>query len=688
MKTIKLTLTFVLVFNLISFCQQQELLYGVAYYHEYMPTNRLDEDVKLIKDAGFNVVRLAESSWALFEPQEGVFKFSWMDTIVDKFYASGIKVIIGTPTYSIPVWMAKKHPEIMAQHKWGGQFEFGGRCRHDITNQHYIFYAQRIVQKITQQYANHPAVIGFQIDNESKTNFLASEPYYDGLKEYVKQKYKTIENLNKAWGLNYWSQTLTSWDELPSVKGTVFSNYKLDLERYNHATITQFLKWQSDIVSKYKRSNQFITHNFDGTGPNAQVRADKISPYLDVIGADIYHDWQNEFSGFEISYTGDYIRTLKNKNYLVIETNAQTTTIGANKQYPPYPNQLRLAYYAHLASGAEMVEYWHWHSTHSGAEVYWRGLLSQDLKPNRLYKEASVIAKERAKLNTVLYGLKINNKVGVFYHHDAHFGIENESFSGEVNYQNHLKNICMNFYKANIGIDVITEKTPHFDDYELIVVPMLYVASDSLLKSFLDLAQKGVHVVFTAKSGFENEYGTVRHTSQPGIISDVLGCTYQEFTNLKSSLLLSSDKLKTGTEFTCNNWAELLMPTTADVLYSYTGDFLKPYAAVVHKPCGKGSITYMGTIPSSEVFQETIQYLSKRYKKTGFESNVQADGLVIKKAINQKGKVVHFYLNFSKEAREIKYAYKKGNSLLDDTNIGNGQSINIEPWGVKLIVEE
>jgi beta-galactosidase len=148
------------------------ILYGAAYYHEYMPAERLDEDIRMMKDAGLTVVRVGESSWGLFEPQEGVFDFAWMDRILDKMHTAGIKVIFGTPTYSIPAWMAHRYPEVLAEHTKGGKEYYGIRQNMDFTNPTYRFFCERIIRKLMQRYAKHPAIIGYQVDNEVEAGRL------------------------------------------------------------------------------------------------------------------------------------------------------------------------------------------------------------------------------------------------------------------------------------------------------------------------------------------------------------------------------------------------------------------------------------------------------------------------------------------------------------------------------------
>ena len=165
-------------------------LYGAAYYHEYMPVERLDKDIAMMVEAGLSVVRVGESAWGIFEPQENEFRFEWMDTIIDKFHAAGIKVILGTPTYSIPAWLAHKYPEVLSEKIDGKKSHYGIRQNMNFTNPTYKFYCERIIRKMLERYAGHPAIIGYQVDNELESRGINNRDYFIGFRNHVKEKFR------------------------------------------------------------------------------------------------------------------------------------------------------------------------------------------------------------------------------------------------------------------------------------------------------------------------------------------------------------------------------------------------------------------------------------------------------------------------------------------------------------------
>lgn len=505
MKTIRFLLLFVLFpyyINAQSFVPDN-ILYGVAYYHEYMPYERLDKDVKMMKEAGISVVRVGESTWSLYEPREGEFEFAWLDRVIDKFHEAGIKVILGTPTYSIPAWLWHKHPEVLLDYKNGGKAKYGIRQNMDITNPTYLFYSERIIRKMMEHYASHPGIIGYQVDNETTSRGVNNYDFQVSFVNYLKKKYKTPQNLNKLWGLNYWGMTIDSWEEVPPRDGVTNTAYKLEWTRFNRMAVADFLKWQSAIVQEYKRKDQFITHCFM---PSVQdIDQLESAAKMDVMGVNIYHEVQDELTGNEIAFSGDYFRSVKNTNYLVTETNAQTMGWNSRAQHPPYDGQLRQNVFAHIGSGANMVEYWHWSSIHYGQETYWKGVLSHDLQPNRAYGEVSKTAKEIKRFGKKLVNLKKENEVAILFSHDSNDALNFMPFNGDGSpwsdsessvYRNQLvAQFHRVLYQNNVGVDFVFSERPNFDKYKLLIIPSLYIASDELLKKINTYIKNGGHVI-------------------------------------------------------------------------------------------------------------------------------------------------------------------------------------------------
>lgn len=229
-----------------------KLLYGVAYYDEYMPYERLDKDVKMMKEAGINVVRIAESTWSTMEPQEGTFDFSHIDRVLNAMNKANIKVIIGTPTYAVPTWLVKKYPDVLAITKRGPN-QYGPRQNMDITNPHYLHHAEIAIRKLLEHVKDHPAIIGYQVDNETKAYDTSGPEVQKQFVSYMKEKFVSLDSINSAFGLDYWSNRINNWNDFPSVNGSINASLSGEFARFQRGLVTKFLNWEADIVREYKK---------------------------------------------------------------------------------------------------------------------------------------------------------------------------------------------------------------------------------------------------------------------------------------------------------------------------------------------------------------------------------------------------------------------------------------------------
>jgi beta-galactosidase len=667
--------------------QMDTILYGAAYYPEYMPYERTDEDIALMKKAGLNVVRVGESTWGLWEPEDGRFEYAWMDGVIEKLHAAGIRVILGTPTYSIPAWMYKKHPEMVVTRLGGQYLYYGIRQNTDLMNATYRFYCERVIRKILEHYKDNPAVIGYQIDNETSSAGAANPDVQAGFKEYLKAKFGSIENLDKAWGLDYWGQRLYNWDELPARDGILNPGWKLEWERYSQWETTDFLAFQAKIVNEYKRPDQFITHDFAGP-PRPEVNELDVARNLDIVAVNPYHGTQDDFDGEASSYEGDYARSLKHTNYLVTETNAEAIGWDSKRQFPPYDGQLRMDVYTHVSSGADMVEYWHWHSLHYGQETYWKGVLGHDLQPGRAYEEVSRTAHELQRIGPEIADLQIKNQVAILYSRDSYYGIEFMKFSEHANYATVLRQMYSALYHANTGVDFVFPESSNLSDYRVIVVPPLYIASDALLNRLADYVKNGGHLLAAFKSGFCNEYSTVRWEMMPAPLKEAAGFHYQEFSSLKKPLALKDDPFQVGAETNlASDWAEMIITDTAKAMAYYDHPFFGKYPAITRNAFGKGTLTYEGTVLSDALQRAVLLSVLQEAGLAGPEQTLPM-AIHVKHAQNRRGKMVHFYFNYSSSPQTVPYAYGTGTDLLSQKAVTAGPSLALAPWDVAIIEEK
>ncbi|MGA8270154.1 MAG: beta-galactosidase [Candidatus Sulfotelmatobacter sp.] len=678
---------------------QPTILYGAAYYNEYMPADlqpgRLDKDVALMKSAGITVVRMGESTWSLWEPSDGRFEYAWMDRVVNAMGKAGIKVIMGTPTYSIPTWMAHAHPEILARPLGGGFVGYGMRQNMDYDNPKFRFYAERVITNLVSHYKDDPAVIGWQIDNETSPNGATNPGVFAGFVNHLKEKFGTTDALNKAWFLNYWGEDVNDWADMPTRDNATSTSYKLEWSRWQQMRVTNYLSWQAELVRKYRRPDQFVTQDF-GSMMKADVNEPEVADALDVVANNPYHGTQDHFDGAWQALQGDFARSLKHTNFLVTETNAQTLGWDSTGQFPPYDGQMRLDVYTDISSGANMVEYWHWHSIHAGQETYWKGVLSHDLEPNRAYAEVTRIAHELQKIGPELADMKIHNRVAILYSVDSSNGISFMPFERQENsgwvpgkasgaYNAIVSQLHHSLYLANVGTDFVfpDATASELSQYKLLIVPALYVADDALLKRISDYVHNGGHVLMTFKSGFTNENSAVRWELAPGPLRQAAGFTYQEFSNLEHPLALKGDPFHAGEDNKVSTWAEFLQIETAKPLAFYDHPFFGRWPAVTLNHFGTGTLTYEGTALSDKLQQAVVLDALKDAGLTGYDQQLPAN-VRVKSGIARDGRNIHYYLNYSSQPATMTYNHAAAIDLVTGHALSHGQETLIAPWDLVI----
>jgi beta-galactosidase len=659
----------------------QSILYGVAYYDEYTPVDRIDEDFRLMREANITVVRIAESTWGTLEPQPGVFNFSHVDRMLSAAQRYGIKVIVGTPTYAIPTWLARQHPDVLVTRP-EGQAKFGYRQNMDITNPHYRAAAKRVIENLIAHVAKHPAVIGYQVDNETKAYNTAGPNVQAAFVKALQEKWGSLDKLNKAWGLDYWSNRVNRWEDFPSTTGTMNASVRNAFAEFQRGLVTEFLAWQTELVRKHARNDQFITQNFDlgwlktSYGIQPEVNHWKAAGPLDVAGIDIYHPTQDDLTGVEIAFGGDLTRSLKaGANYYVIETQAQGWP-----QWTPYPGQLRLQAFSHLASGANMVAYWHWATTSNAVETYWRGLLAQDYQPNELYHAAKEIGADIKRLGPTLADLKKSNDVAIYVSNRAQSAFDSFKLPGNIEYNQVMRPFYDALYRRNIEADVISpDGNADLSKYKMIVVPALYSASDEEIARLNAFAEAGGHLVYTFKSGFSNEDTKVRYASQPGAIAQAAGVNYQLFTEPKGVKIGSELYGLSGKELEARWWMEFLNPTTAKVIARFEHHSWPNYAAITRNSYGKGEVTYIGFMPSDALIEGILTDTAKRAGVVW--PDAARFPLIVRNGTLTNGRRVRYLLNYSREKQNIPRELTNGTDLLT----GRQAASTIDPWGVAIL---
>lgn len=612
------------------------VLFGAAYYAEYQEAGTLDRDLDLMSDAGFTVIRVGESVWSTWEPRNGEFDLDWLQPVLDGAHARGIAVILGTPTYAIPPWLQTLHPEIAAVDGAGHPTGWGARQEMDQSVPVYRWYAERIIRTVVERYADHPAIIGFQVDNEPGNNLTHNESTFQAFVAWLRARYGTVERLNEEWGLVYWSHRIAEWSELWRAGGNMMPQYQLEWRRFQGEQTTDLIAWQAAIVREYARDDQFVTTCISYSRP--QVSDDELVASLDVTAGNPYYLMQDGLSAdidlprraqwwhtgpWALFQWGDRAYSSAQERFLVTETNAQSIG-GPWQNQPPYPGQIKQAAFALVSRGARMIEYWHWHTLHFGAETYWGGVLPHSQVPGRIYREVAELGASLARIGGSLDGFTPDADVLMLHSTDTKWSFEFypplATDDGGPD-RNSYGRIADAFYRgfSEVGAQVRVQHTRQFversaaelvADFPVLVAAAEYVADDAVLDALRAYAEAGGHLVLGVRTGYGDELARARRGVAPDRLHDAAGVWYDEYSNLDEPLGVTSAggfELEPGSEATA--WLDVLNVDHAETLVAYEPTELGAHSAVTSTSFGAGRVTYIGTVPNREFARSIARWL-------------------------------------------------------------------------------
>lgn len=705
------------------------MLYGVSYYPEYMPVERLGEDVAMMREAGVNYVRLADSIWALCEPAPGRIDVEMLGPTLDVLHEAGIQVALCTPTYAIPAWMAIEYPEVMNRRADGTPWPFGDRQNADFTHPAYLFFAERIIRRLMERWADHPAVIGVQLDNETGGRAIHSEATTAEFRRRLEGKFGSVERVNEIWGLNFWSHRLTDLAQLwaPGDRsvggGNTNPGYDLEWRRFQADLVAEFLAWQADIVREHLRADQFVTH--DCVGGHGLPHADRrrIGSVVGVPAENFphhaqdglahppqrghpptYHDPSGVHGACQLFQRADMARSSGHQNFLVTEMNPISVG-GSNHTYPAYDGQWRLAAYTCISRGANAVAYWHWHSTHHGSETYSHGVLNHDLETNRNLEEMQRIGGELARVGDELTDLQAEAEVCLLYSQDSRYLLEfepNLSVPGTAHpdrgsYQRLFDTYYRAFFdtRAQITVthDVDVCASGALDAYPVVVAPTLYSSDDEVPARLIEYAQQGGHLVLGIRSGYMDDFGRARRQRAPGPLREGVGAGYNLYSNLEQPIPVraaDADDLPDGLELedgaAAEGWLDELVLEGAQSLAVYDHHTFSRWPAVVTHRYGEGRVTYVGTVPNPALARSIARWTMDRAGITPLGRGLP-EPVRLTRARRPDGTCLWFLTNWSHEPAEVP-APVGGRSLLAEADLSAGTICELGPWDVLVIAEQ
>ncbi|NIM93403.1 MAG: beta-galactosidase [Anaerolineales bacterium] len=657
--------------------------FGADYYPEHWPETRWFEDARLMAEAGFNIVRMAEFAWSFMEPEDGKFEFAWLDRAIETLAAQDIHVVLGTPTASPPPWLMAKQEDLFLVREDGVRATYGLRREYCINNPLYHQHTERIVTKMAEHFANHSDVIGWQIDNEFG-NRCYCEICRKGFLGWLQKRYQSLEEVNDVWGTAFWSHIYTDWSQIPvPLKREVAHNpgLHLDYKRFMSDSFRQYQKLQIDII-RQQTEEQFITHNLMGFGFDQLNYYDNAED-LDFVSWDNYKRMQWDMNAAidpsSAALSADTMRGLKKKNFWVMEQ--QSGGGGWDiVAIPPKPGELRLWTYQSVAHGADAILYFRWRTCRTGTEQYWHGVLDHYGIPGRRYEEVSHVGMELQIIGKAIHGSQVRAPVAIMQSYDTRFAFQVQPTNPRFGYEAHIHDFYRAFFHHNIPVDIVSEKD-ELEGYKLVLVPAMYVLTEETVSNLERFVDSGGLLVFTPRTGVKDETNKVVNMKLPGLVTKLAGVEVEEYVSMPEDEdnQVNFELLNLKGMFPVSVWADVLKPTTAQIVARYGSDYYAGCAAVTINEFESGEVIYIGTMGDEAFYGYVVEWL---LELSGLEPFLYTPGGVEVAERWQGDQRILFILNHTAEEVVVHLPFGMTNLL---TNEGIEESVPLAPFDLCVL---
>lgn len=593
---------------------------GVDYYPEQWDPSLLEEDLDNICELGCNVIRIAEFGWHLMEKTEGQFDFSFFDHVIERAKARGLSIVMGTPTATIPAWLAKKHPEILSEFENGSKRVFGGRHVYCFNSPALYTYSEKIIRAMAEHYKDEKAIVAWQVDNElghEDSDICWCQQCRKGFQEFLRQKFHgDIGALNETYGTVFWSQEYNDFDEIPLPAPTITTHnpaLRLDWERFRSRSIEKFAAFQADLLREII-PGVVVIHDFPGGGLGKHVDYSAVAKHLDVAAYNNYPVWGGQrepLTPNEIAFGLDHIRGLKGQNFWITEAimGAQGHDVTG---FSPRPNQAKMWAYESMARGCESLFFFRYRGGTKGAEQFCYGILDADnVKRRKFYEVQSFFGdiKNYAKqLETPMA-----SPVAIVYDYDslAAFRIQRQSVL--LDCQAEMKKYHKFFYDRNVPVDVIPADRD-LTGYRVVILPQMILAKPDFQAKVKAFAERGGTVVLTYRDFVKDADNNLVLGKQLPLDFDVFaGVCVAETESLQEGqeFPLMGEGAWSGVEGRGGIFREMLTASDGEVLLRYHDRFYQEFAAVTRKQQQSGWVYYLGCGLEEAVLDRLLEQVAE-----------------------------------------------------------------------------
>jgi beta-galactosidase len=617
---------------------------GSYYYPEQWPHQYWARDIKKMAEVGFDFTHFGEFAWAFIEPEEGKFDFAWLDEAVELAHKNGIKVIMCTSTPTPPVWLEIKHPEILMVNELGVTMQHGSRQQCSWSSPVYREYVSKMVTAIAKHYANDKRIWGWQLDNEPSHygQYDYSPAAQESFRRWVKNKYQSIDTLNKVWGTAFWSIRYSSFDQIriPNGKELIAQaspHAVLDFRRFSADEVTDFLGMQYNILRKYIQADQWITTNLMPT--HTPVDATRMTN-LDFVTYTKYlvagYDKGLGPQGFRmgsptsIAFANDLFRPI-NGTTGVMEL--QPGQVNWGKFNPvTMPGVVRMWIWHAFAGGNKFVCNYRFKEPLTGGEQYHYGILGPDgVTPTTSGLEYIKVIKELKSIKPYYNpdakapAAYHNRQAAVLWSPDNRWEQDNQPQTYQWDYEAHVMRYYGALKEFGAPVDVITE-AKDFAKYPIMIAPAYELLDAKLVERWKTYVENGGHLVLTCRTGQKDRNGKLWEMKWAEPIYNLIGSKVP-FYDLMPDTTQGTVKMNMKT-YHWNTWGDVLEPLPGTETWAtYSNQFYAGKAAVINRKLGKGTVTFVGPDTHDGALEKDV--LKMVYREAGIPVANLPKGVII-----------------------------------------------------------
>ena len=676
-------------------------LYGVVYYPEQWPEERWESDLSRIAETCMNVVRMGEGAWSVWEPEEGRYDFAMFDRALALCQKQGLKAIMGTPTYTPPAWLTERYPEVLRASFDGTRLTHGSRRHYNYTSPVYRTKSEAITEALARHYRDHPVVIGWQIDNELNchldTSFAESD--HEAFRTWCRERYRSLNALNQAWGTAFWSQTYTDWDQVWLPRPTVTyqnPNLLLDFYRFTSDVTIRFGAKQYQII-KTIAPHQFVTHNAFQSMTNVDLPA-FVRDAVDFVSYDSYP----EFKVCDLSLSADFrdrsesrllsrMRGVSTKFMVLEQQSGPSGQIGGilngNPDYlhpTPKPGQMRLWGWNSIANGADGLLFFRWRSLPYGAEAHWNGLLYHDERNTWRLEEAKQLGEEIKRVDAILTGTRCVSQAAILYDYDNESHARIERATGKYRDSNELA-VYQALSERHLSVDIRGVSTiqtgADLAAYKVVFFPHAHILTAADLKPLLEYAEAGGTLVFGCWSAYRDRKHWCYSADDKAFFEGLVGVRVADFTTVTPGETSTLRFEHAGSLVPAPVFNEVLAVAddNVTVLAAYTSDYYADQPGVTVHRKGEGRVVYFGTFftpANASALLNALEIQDPLAANAEIPTGIQAT------LRSNDQEEFCFLLNFTKTSQPVTFKQPVFD-LLEDQKL-NGR-VEIPPYGVRFV---